>query len=300
MKFSKFAPKQDGMTYRALEKMVIGSLTGIYGYHEAKSIQRVLFEDLLEISAASFLLIRDEETGLQFEELVIESLAKLKQFTPVQYVTGFSTFCGFRFKVKPGVLIPRPETEELVGAIVSHCKAEDKIRILDIGTGSGAIAISLRLLIPLSEVHATDISQEALEVASFNASALEADVQFFLNDILRREDWRLMGTYDLIVSNPPYIRQQEKALMSPNVLDYEPAVALFVPDDDPLLFYRGICEFATEKLIPGGTLWFEINESEGEAMLSLLTSFGFSNITIMHDFRGKQRFISARKIIDYQ
>lgn len=288
------------MTYRELEKMVIDSLAGIYGYQEARSIQKILFEDLLECTPASYLLIRDSEPSPQFGDQVINALGKLKQFTPIQYVTGFSTFCGFRLKVNAGVLIPRPETEELVKAIVQYCAGQKKIKILDIGTGSGAIAISLSLLLPHSEVDASDFSSEALTVAFSNAETLNARVQFFHNDILQRDSWSQMGSYNLIVSNPPYVKHSEKALMHPNVLEYEPSVALFVPDEDPLIFYRAICEFALEKLLPGGTLWFEINESEGEAMHSLLTSFGFSNIALMNDFRGKQRFISANKISDYQ
>lgn len=288
------------MTYRELEKMVIDSLAGIYGYQEARSIQKILFEDFLQCTPASYLLIRDTEPSPQFGDQVINAIGKLKQFTPIQYVTGFSTFCGFRLKVNAGVLIPRPETEELVKAIVQYCGGQKKIKILDIGTGSGAIAISLSLLLPHLEVDASDFSSDALAVASSNAETLNAGVQFFHNDILQRESWSQMGSYNLIVSNPPYVKQSERASMHPNVLEYEPSVALFVPDDNPLLFYTAISEFALEKLLPGGTLWFEINESEGKAMHSLLTSCGFVNIVAMNDFRGKQRFISATKQIDNQ
>ena len=253
------------------------------------------------------------------ESRLNEQLRRLQADEPVQYVLGRTFFCGHEFRVRPGVLIPRPETEELVGVACDRVARYGErngrsdgdrsgrsdgegsgraVRILDIGTGSGCIAISLALAIPDAQVEAWDISDEALAIARENARRLGAKVTFKKEDILRKQIapsfWRGLGeAVSLIISNPPYICEKERKDMEQRVLDHEPSLALFVPDDDPLLFYRAIAEYATRALTPKGLLLFEINPLYKDAMEEMLLSLHFHDIVFHEDQFGKIRFCES-------
>ncbi len=247
------------------------------------------------------------------ESRLNEQLRRLQAGEPVQYVLGRTFFCGHEFRVRPGVLIPRPETEELVGVACDRVARYGErsgrsdgegsgraVRILDIGTGSGCIAISLALAIPDAQVEAWDISDEALAIARENARRLGAKVTFKKEDILRKQIapsfWRGLGEAvgeAVIISNPPYICEKERKDMEQRVLDHEPSLALFVPDDDPLLFYRAIAEYATRALTPKGLLLFEINPLYKDAMEEMLLSLHFHDIVFHEDQFGKIRFCES-------
>jgi len=224
---------------------------------------------------------------------------RLQNSEPIQYVLGEMEFYGLPFEVSPAVLIPRPETEELVRLIIRSNEASDAPKltnILDIGTGSGCIAITLAKNLPESKVYALDISEEALQTARRNAQRNEAVVHFFQADILSvtmLQKTPVLPQFELIVSNPPYVKNIEKAAMKPNVLNYEPSQALFVPDDDPILFYDRIAGLALEKLTENGLLYFEINALHGDMICRMLDKKRFHNITLLHDLSGKERFIKA-------
>ena len=219
-------------------------------------------------------------------------ISELKTEKPIQYITGEAWFYGLRFEVNENTLIPRPETEELVEWIIESQKSKVKsqeVSILDIGTGSGCIPISLKKEIPNAIVSAIDVSEKALEMAQKNALSNEVEVNFMLKNILETES--LDEKYDIIVSNPPYVRNLEKQEIKKNVLDYEPHLALFVEDTDPLLFYRKIAQLALTGLAPNGKLFFEINQYLGKETVELLENLGFKNIQLRKDFVGNDRMI---------
>lgn len=224
------------------------------------------------------------------------ALVELKKQKPIQYILGETEFYGLPFLVNGNVLIPRPETEELVALILAEGKGKrekGKVRILDIGTGSGCIPIALKKNLPEAEVYAIDVSEKALASAMKNAELNQVDVHFRLQDILATED--LGESFDIIVSNPPYVRHLEKIEIQPNVLQYEPHLALFVADDDALLFYRKITALAQNYLMPNGKLYFEINQYLGKETLALVESFGFTEVQLRQDIYGNDRMISATK-----
>lgn len=228
------------------------------------------------------------------EERHLESiLLRLSKFEPIQYIQGHAHFMGRTFDVEPGVLIPRPETEELVELIIGENTTTT--RILDIGTGSGCIAVSLAKALPDATVEGWDVSEQALRVARHNSRRMQANVLFKQRDVLTHTptpDER----YDLMISNPPYVTEAEKTSMERNVLDWEPPLALFVPDDDPLLFYRRIATLGQTMLQPGGKLYFEINRAFGRAIVELLKEKGYSRIRLLKDLSGNDRFITAQFI----
>ena len=229
------------------------------------------------------------ETDLQKWNVII---SELKTEKPIQYITGEAWFYGLRFEVNENTLIPRPETEELVEWIVDGQKTKDKrqkVSILDIGTGSGCIPITIKKEIPNALVSAIDVSEKALEMARKNAIDNEVEVNFILQNILESES--LIEKYDIIVSNPPYVRNLEKQEIKKNVLDYEPHLALFVEDTDALLFYRKIAQLALSGLAPNGKLFFEINQYLGKETIELLENLGFKNIELRKDFVGNDRMI---------
>ena len=241
--------------------------------------------------------LRLSESELLTLHFAVKELLKNK---PVQYVLGETEFCGMRFFVNDSVLIPRPETQEMVEMIVSSAgmrrATSPSYSILDIGTGSGCIAISLAKLIPNSDVTAVDVSEKALEVAKKNAEANGVNVHFVHDDILQPTIAELIDNqFDIIVSNPPYVCESEKSEMRANVLDHEPSSALFVPDSDPLVFYRKILEFAQKALKPDGQIWFEINEKFGKETSELCREMGFQNVEIIKDFRGKERVVRTNR-----
>ena len=220
---------------------------------------------------------------------------RLKAQEPIQYILGETEFYGLTFKLTKDTLIPRPETEELVDWILSNESFHQvPCRILDIGTGSGCIAVAVAKSLPVASVSAIDISQEALEIATANALENEVLVAFHKKDILKVTN--LKQTYDVIISNPPYVRELEKTAMRSNVLEYEPASALFVTNEDPLVFYRKIAQLALESLSPEGWLYFEINEYLATEMSILLAQLGFMKIEIKKDFRAVPRMIKCQKI----
>lgn len=230
---------------------------------------------------------KDQETQFFY------ALTELKKQRPIQYVLGETTFLDFTFKVKEGVLIPRPETEELVLWIAEKAPKDRPISILDIGTGSGCIAVSLAKLIPNASVTAIDVSSEALEIANANAELNGVSVSFIKQDILAATT--LPGEFDIIVSNPPYVRELEKTEMQPNVLDFEPSLALFVSDGSPLVFYQKITELASKFLTPSGALYFEINQYLGAETTALLGAAGFKNSILRKDVFGNERMLKGTK-----
>lgn len=263
-----------------------------YEPQEANALARIIFCDMLGQSNVDYYLCKDMDLSGNEEEKVKSILQRLEKYEPIQYIEGKKYFSGREFFVRQGVLIPRPETEELVELAAQACKPNAKI--LDIGTGSGCIAISLAKKLPEAEVHAWDISEAALEVAKQNNEQLSASVHFEQHDILT---YQATGeeAFDLIISNPPYITESEKAEMETNVLAWEPSIALFVPDNDPLLFYRRIGELALRMLTPNGKLFFEINRAYGDATKQLLCNQGYKNIHIQKDLSGNDRFVYAER-----
>ena len=292
---------------RDCRKYYAGELEKIYGSDEANALIMILLEHYFNIDRMKITM--DPELRLSESEMLTLHFAvkELLKNKPVQYIIGETEFCGMRFFVNENVLIPRPETEELVNklAVTPNSsfrpkrsgveKSPTHISILDIGTGSGCIAISLAKLLKNSSVAAVDVSEKALEVAKKNAEANEVNVTFIKDDILNPQNRDLLnGQFDIIVSNPPYVCESEKSEMRANVLDYEPSTALFVSDNDPLIFYRKILEFAQKALKPNGEVWFEINEKFGEEMQDLCFDMGFNNIEIIKDFRDRDRILKAR------
>ena len=227
------------------------------------------------------------------EKRFSEALHQLLEERPIQYVVGHAEFAGLKFKVNENVLIPRPETEELVAWMLETIDRSQPLRILDIGTGSGCIPITLSLQIPSAEIHAVDISEKALELARENAQRLGAEVRFFNLDILTVES--LAENYDVIVSNPPYVRLSEKNEMRGNVLKHEPDLALYVRDEDPLLFYRKIAALGKGALTENGMFFFEINENLAEPTGEALSNLNYQSIEVRKDIYGKNRMIRAIK-----
>ena len=231
--------------------------------------------------------------------ILLQMLSELKRNKPIQYITAKTEFYGMEFILNENVLIPRPETEELVHLILMDSISDAKMknaRILDLGTGSGCIAISLKVLMPLAEIIAVDISASAIELASLNAEKNKVDVEFIKGDILHWETIELSGKFDVIVSNPPYIRNSERIDMHKNVLEFEPSIALFVTDEDPLIFYDRISDMGLALLKEGAYLYFEINEALGNELISLLKNKGYSKIEIFSDIHGRPRMLKARLI----
>lgn len=268
-------------------------LGGLYPKSEIQGFVRILLEAVLGWNYTQQVLKKGEEISQIHAEKIIAIIARLKTMEPIQYILGETEFYGLKLNVNPAVLIPRPETEELVEWIIKR-NFLSTAKILDIGTGSGCIALSLKCRLINSKVFGVDISEKALEVARGNAIRNNLDVDFFQCDILNWEkyNWR---NYDVVVSNPPYVRMCEKAEMKDNVLKYEPESALFVSDQDPLVFYRSIAAFAKKYLNKNGLLFFEINEYLGEEINKLLLGFGFWNIEIKADMNGKKRMACGVK-----
>ena len=260
-----------------------------YPRREAEQLMRILLEDLFGIDRNQQLMHPDTRIDERQHHQLDEAVERLLSGEPVQYVTGMARFCDLLLKVSPAVLIPRPETEELVQKISTSISVEKPIRIWDIGTGSGCIAIALAKHSGNAEVIAFDVSEEALQIAKENAESNGVQVTFVHDDVLNPRSEFFNQPVDLVVSNPPYVCESERAAMEANVLDWEPDSALFVPDDDPLRFYRKIMELAKNQLNPDGQIWFEINERMGEEMLCLCRAMGFSDAEILEDFAGKSR-----------
>lgn len=270
------------------------SLQDIYPPQELKSLTMMIWCDILGMNALDIYLGKDINLSESKRHELENILLRLRKNEPIQYVRGVGNFLGRSFHVAPGVLIPRPETEELVQQIIGENRIETP-RILDIGTGSGCIAISLSLEIPQSQVTAWDISDEALDIAGLNNKELNATVVFEKKDVLQSNIVLHSESFDCIVSNPPYVTESEKEAMEPNVLDWEPGLALFVPDDDPLRFYRRIAGLGMDLLVPGGKLYFEINHMYGEQMVGMLAGMGYRGTRVIKDIFGKDRIVTTYK-----
>ena len=303
-----------GFNLQKTKRHFTDALAEKFHQREAEQLMRILLEDLFGIDWNQQLMNPDLRIDEHQHYQLSEAVKRLLVGEPVQYVTGMARFNVLLLKVSPAVLIPRPETEELVQNICSvslpcHSNAgkcvglesmeggpqppKFPIRIWDIGTGSGCIAIVLAKQFPNAEVIAFDVSEEALQIAKENAESNGAKVTFVHDDVLNPTSDYFNQPVDLVVSNPPYVCDSERAAMEANVLDWEPEKALFVPDDDPLRFYRQILALAKNQLNPFGQVWFEINEQMGEEMLSLCHEMGFSNAEVLEDFAGKPRFVKT-------
>ena len=263
-----------------------------YTAEEVSALSRIVCCDLLGQAPTDYYLGKDIVLSSKKEQELEDILQRLSRFEPLQYIEGRTLFLGREFWVAPGVLIPRPETEELVELMLKEIPAD--ARILDVGTGSGCIAISLAKELPDALVTAWDVSPEALSVARVNARKLQADVRFVECDVLACQVDEV-GLYDVIVSNPPYVTEAEKADMEPNVLQWEPSLALFVPDDDPLRFYRRIAVLGRDMLADGGRLYFEINRAYGREMVEMLRAMGYVGVRVEKDLSQNDRFVIAEK-----
>lgn len=275
----------------------ISGLENLYPSPEARGLVLMLCEDRL--GTKSYTHIVEPSRTVPEKDLpgLMSDLERLAKGEPIQYILGYSEFCGRRFRVTPDVLIPRPETELLVSEAVRHAlNLGHTARVLDLCTGSGCIAWSMAQEVPHSEVTAIDLSPEALAVAEDSLEGPKTNRPRFLRaDVLGPLGFLPAGSFDLLLSNPPYVMESEKALMRPNVLEHEPAMALFVPDSDPLLFYRHIAEHATRLLVPGGMGIVEINESLGEETAAVFRSEGLVKVSPIHDFCNKIRFVRFEK-----
>ena len=276
------------MTALSARDFLVQQLTPRYGEGEARSIARIVFEDAFD-------------HGRAFEETrFTEILLRLVSGEPVQYILGEADFFGLKFKVSPAVLIPRQETEELVAWVLEHLKSFanfiDGPMLLDIGIGSGCIGITLKKKISELKLFGLEKSPAALAIALENGAALISqypDFQFLQGDILNRADWAKFPRLDIVVSNPPYIPHSDKSLVPEHVASHEPALALFVEDPDPLIFYRVIADFSLEKLVPGGILFFECNEFNATEVVSMLQEKGFAEVELRKDLAGAERMVKA-------
>ena len=291
------------MVIKNYKNRFLQALSSLYDEKEVESFFYLTLEKLHQKKRIDLALQPDlsmDETQLSQWETV---LTELKTYKPIQYILGETEFYGLSFLVNENVLIPRPETEELVELILVECRKSkvESLSILDIGTGSGCIPISLKKNLPSAEVFAIDVSTNALEVAQKNAEINGVEVNFIQTDILKVNDLKnlptsnskLPASFDIIVSNPPYVRNLEKAEINPNVLEFEPHLALFVEDNDALLFYRKITELAKSHLAENGKLYFEINQYLGKETVALVESYGFKNVQLIKDIYGNDRMISA-------
>ena len=280
------------MKYKALKQQFNQSLATLYDEYESSSLFFIALQKVEAYTRMQFLEMQQQEVPENAVIALMAILEELKTGKPIQYILQEAWFYKMKFKVNPAVLIPRDETEELVDLIIRDEKlgGESSKRLLDIGTGSGCIAIALKKNLPSIAVSAMDVSEEALAVAKINAKDHDLTIQFILADVL---NYASAEVFDIIVSNPPYVKDDERDAMHKNVLTYEPHTALFVSNDDPLIFYRAIATLALKNLKQGGRLYFEINEFLGLEMLALMTSLGFHDIKLHKDLQLKNRMLSC-------
>ena len=272
------------------------ALTALYPVHEAEAIAALVWQQLLQLEALPFRMAAREAVAPEVLAQIPAMQARLLAHEPVQYVLGAAHFAGMTLEVTPATLIPRPETEELVQLIEREQAGRSGRRVLDVGTGSGCLALALARALPKAEVLAVDISAEALAVARRNAAAWAPAVAFQQVDILQEFPAGLApGSLDVLVSNPPYVRESERADMRENVLAWEPATALFVPDNDPLIFYRRLAEIGAQLLAADGVAYLEINEALGPETAALFTAQGFAEVRVVADMFGKPRMVRAAR-----
>lgn len=282
------------MTFQSAQQQLLAILAPIYDAREASAIAHMIMEHLTRKTKIERLLEPASVLTADQKSLLQSYIDQLSRHRPVQYVLGEAWFAGMKFYVNEHVLIPRPETEELVTWIIDEA-AQGTQQVLDIGTGSGCIPIALKKGLPAASITSIDIDPNALQVAHDNATTLQADIQLIELDFLNESLWhKLPGYYDTIVSNPPYIKAMESNTMAKHVLDYEPARALFVPDNDALVFYRKIAAFASTHLNNAGSIYMEINEALGKEVKQLFEATGY-HVTLKQDLQGKDRMIKASK-----
>jgi len=260
---------------------------------EANAIARIVFEDAFKL----YDFTSERDFSLKNQKRLEEIITRLLQNEPVQYILGEADFYGYKFKVNEHVLIPRQDTEELVFYVKNTVRSfvkKNVITLLDIGTGSGCIPITLKKLFPIMEVHTLDVSKDALTIAKKNAEKLETHIVFYHKNILEKEDWESLPSFDIIVSNPPYIPHREAHHMPENVKQFEPHLALFIDDENPLIFYEMIADFAKQKLNKDGYLFFETNEFNAKEVLTMLRNKTFTNVILEQDMEGKDRMIRAQ------
>ena len=273
------------MKLASFKKEFLESITPLYNKDEASSLYYMLCEEYLALSKSKLIIAEDMDLSVEKTNHLYNCLERLKKHEPIQYVLGKTLFMGMNFKVNPSVLIPRPETEELVRLMLKD--ELDGKEILDIGTGSGCIAISLAKNLPNAKVSALDVSKDAIELSQRNAKENDVNLEFINEDIL---NYKSDKKYDIIVSNPPYVLESQRKHMSKNVLDYEPELALFVKNDDPLQFYKAILDFPKNSLNKNGKIYFEINENYKDEIMELVNNYGYSNVDCKLDVFGRNRF----------
>ena len=283
------------MTFNEARTVLTKELKNVYDSDELKNIIDLVIEFVTSLPRMEQVKAKKNYLTCEQLESIDTITERLKRNEPVQYVLGEAWFDGMKFKVNKNVLIPRPETEELVDWIVKEAVINNQraVSILDVGTGSGCIPITIKRKLPAANVSAIDVCSEALFTATENAMELNAEVNFVLLDFLDEEKWTELGQYDIIISNPPYIRQSELSTMHEKVKEFEPHLALFVPDNDALLFYKKLSSFSLKHLAPGGILFVEINEALGEQVGDMFRAAGFGKIELRKDMQGKDRMVSA-------
>jgi len=280
-------------TIKDIRSYLSAELHDLYDEHEIRIIAEILIRSASGMTKMHQLYDGSIILSSVATEKIIAYAAELKSGKPVQYVTGETSFYNCRIKVNPSTLIPRPETEELVDLILRENKGFSG-SVLDFGTGSGCISVALAANMPLASVTGIDISEEALSIARENAELNHVMVKFLQGDVFSF-DWKRAGTADIIVSNPPYVRESEKMLMSKNVLDFEPPAALFVPDENPLVYYEAILSLAEGCLNKSGRIYFEINEKMSDRLTELLTGSGYSDVMAVKDINERYRIIKGIK-----
>lgn len=287
------------MTMHLAYQQLSAQLCAIYDDREAANIASLLIEHITGQTKIERILNKECLLTKPQEEKIVTYTEQLLQHRPIQYVLNEAWFVNMKLYVDERVLIPRPETEELVDWIVRDVRAQPRragnICLLDIGTGSGCIPIAIKKQLPAHLLSAVDISDEALEVAKRNAAAQQVKIDFYPIDFLNKKDWNKLESFDVIISNPPYIKKSEEASMADNVSQYEPHIALFVPDENALIFYRAIAEFAKGHLVEKGSIYVEINEALGAQVIEMFRQYGFEHTELRKDLQGRDRMIKAQR-----
>ena len=285
------------MTIQQAYLQLLQQLSTLYDNRESGNIADLVIEKITGLRKIDRIVYKDTIISTEQQNLLSKITSELQQHKPVQYAIGEAWFMGMKLLVNEQVLIPRPETEELANWIIQDIKTNKKmeISVLDIGTGSGCIPIAIKQLLPYTSVTAIDISEGALQIAKMNSVSQNVLIDFLLLDILDEVSWQQLGQFDIIVSNPPYIRTSEGLSMRKNVMEYEPHLALFVSDNDPLLFYKKIAAFAKTHLNQTGIIYVEVNEELAQEVASVFHQNGFFNIEIRKDMQGKDRMVSAKR-----
>ena len=292
------------MTIHEANMRLIFQLYELYDDREAANITDLVMENITGWKRIDRVINKELKMSGVMEQQLENYTKELLTHKPVQYVLHEAWFGGMKYYVDEHVLIPRPETEELVDLVIKEVKKKSnaqnnldkKKSLLDIGTGSGCIPITLKKNLPETDVYSIDVSEKALDVAKRNANMNGADVKFVLGNFLDENKWIEFSSFDVIVSNPPYIPKKGMEEMSKNVVDYEPHLALFVPDDDPLIFYKAIARFAEKKLLPGGRIFLELHEQLAEEVKGLFSFFG--EVQVKNDMQGKERFLTITNSIE--